>query len=54
MVDIEDMKSCIQEWMAQGPSAVCLAKTYAEIRTELDKQLEFCMTVFTEPEYDES
>ena len=42
-VNIDDMKSLIQEWMAQELSAVDLAKTYAEIRTELDIQLEYCM-----------
>lgn len=47
MVSHEDMKSCVQEWMAQELSAVDLAKTYAEIRAELDKQLEYCMEHFT-------
>ena len=47
MVSIDDMKTCIQEWMAQELTAVDLAKTYAEIRAELDKQLEVCMAEFT-------
>ena len=46
MVDIEDMKGCIQEWMAQELSAVNLAKTYAECKGELDRQLEYCMESF--------
>ena len=48
MISIDDMKSCIQEWMAQELSAVDLAKTYAEIKMELDKQLEYCMAGFVE------
>jgi len=48
MVSIDDMKSMIQEWMAQELSAVELAKTYAECRAELDKQLEYCMAQFTQ------
>ena len=48
MTSIEDMRTCIQEWMAQELTAVNLAKTYAEIRIELDKQLEVCMEGFTE------
>jgi hypothetical protein len=48
VTSIEDMRTCIQEWMAQELTAVNLAKTYAEIRIELDKQLEVCMEGFTE------
>ncbi len=44
----EEMKSCIQEWMAQALDAVELAKTYAEIKQELDLQLEFCMSELLE------
>lgn len=47
MTSIEDMKSCIQEWMAQSLSAVELAQTYAECKEELDRQMEFCMGNFT-------
>ena len=50
MTSIDDMKSCIQEWMAEALSAVELAKTYAEVRSELDKQLEYCMDEFTRKE----
>lgn len=47
MTSIEDMKSCIQEWMAQPLSAVELAQTYAECKEELDRQMEYCMGSFT-------
>lgn len=48
MVSIDEIKSCIQEWMAQPLTAVELAKTYAEIKLELEKQLEYCMTSLCE------
>jgi hypothetical protein len=47
VTSIEDIRTCIQEWMMQELTAVNLAKTYAEIKLELDKQLEVCMEGFT-------
>ena len=43
MESIEDMKSMIQDWMAQELSPVDLGKTYAEVLGELNKQFEICM-----------
>ena len=48
MVSIEDMKSIIQEWMAQELSPVDLGKTYAEVLCELNKQFEYCMNSLVE------
>ena len=39
MVSEEEMKSCIQEWMAQALCIEDLAKIYAVIISETDKQL---------------
>lgn len=47
MVEIDEMKSCIQEWMAQPLSAIKLARLYSELKAELEKQLEFCMESFS-------
>ena len=47
MTNIDDMKSMVQEWMADALSAVELAKVYAELMAELDKQLEYCTGEFT-------
>ena len=41
MVSVDDMKSCIQEWMAQALCIEDLAKIYATIINETDKQLEY-------------
>ena len=41
MVSTDDMKSCIQEWMAQALCIEDLAKIYATIISETDKQLEY-------------
>lgn len=50
MTSIDNMKSCIQDWMAQPLSAVDLAQTYAECMAELNRQLEYCMRIFTQEE----
>lgn len=47
MVTIDEMKECIQEWMGQTRAPVELARTYAEIYRELDRQLEICMDCLT-------
>ena len=39
MVSEEEMRSCIQEWMAQALCIEDLAKIYATIISETDKQL---------------
>lgn len=39
MVSEDDMKSCIQEWMSQALCIEDLAKIYATIISESDKQL---------------
>ena len=41
MVSADDMKSCIQEWVAQALCIEDLAKIYATIISETDKQLEY-------------
>lgn len=46
MSSINDMKLIIQEWMAQELTAKDLARTYAEIREELDRQMEYYMDNF--------
>ena len=39
MVSEEEMRSCVQEWMAQALYIEDLAKIYAAIISETDKQL---------------
>ena len=39
MVSEEEMRSCIQEWIAQALCIEDLAKIYATIISETDKQL---------------
>lgn len=46
MYNVDDMKSCIQEWFAECTDAVEVAKTYAEIQKETEKQLEFMIEQF--------
>ena len=41
MVSEEDMISCIQEWMSQALGIEDLAKIYATIISEADKQLTY-------------
>ena len=41
MVEKEEMRSCIQEWMAQALDIEELAKIYATIISETDKQLSY-------------
>ena len=41
MVSEEEMRSCIQEWMAQALCIEDLAKIYATIISETDKQLSY-------------
>ncbi len=48
MVSHEEMESMIQEWLAQELCAVDLCKTYGVVKSELEKQLEVCMSTFTE------
>ena len=47
MVEIEEMKSYIQEWMAQPLSVIELARLYSKLKLELEKQLEVCMESLT-------
>ena len=39
MVSEEEMRSCIQEWMAQAIDVESLARIFATITSETDKQL---------------
>ena len=39
MISEEDMRSCIQEWMAQALDIESLARIFATITNETDKQL---------------
>lgn len=41
MISEEEMRSCIQEWMAQALDIEDLAKIYATIISETDKQLSY-------------
>ena len=41
MVREEEMRGCIQEWMAQALCIEDLAKIYATIISETDKQLSY-------------
>ena len=41
MISKEDMRSCIQEWMAQALCIEDLGKIYATIISETDKQLSY-------------
>ena len=41
MISEEDMRSCIQEWMGQALGVEDLAKIYATIISETDKQLSY-------------
>ena len=41
MVEKDEMRSCIQEWMAQALDIEDLAKIYATIISETDKQLSY-------------
>ena len=41
MISEEEMRSCIQEWMAQALFIEDLAKIYATIISETDKQLSY-------------
>lgn len=41
MVSEEEMRSCIQEWVAQALCIEDLAKIYATIISETDKQLSY-------------
>ena len=46
MVGKDDMKSCIQEWMAQALNIEDLAKIYATIVSETDRQLSYMCQQF--------
>ena len=50
MTSFEEMRNYIRDWMSQPLTSVDLAKTYAELRTELDRQLEINMKSFTQEE----
>ena len=39
MISEEEMRSCIQEWMAQALDIESLARIFATITNETDKQL---------------
>ena len=41
MISEEEMRSCIQEWMGQALCIEDLAKIYATIISETDKQLSY-------------
>ena len=41
MVEKDEMRSCIQEWMDQALDVEDLAKIYATIISETDKQLSY-------------
>ena len=41
MVEKDEMRSCIQEWMAQALDIEDLAKIYATIISETEKQLSY-------------
>lgn len=43
MFDVDDIRSCIQEWFADASGCVEVAKTYAAIMIETERQLEYMM-----------
>ena len=47
MVEKDEMRSCIQEWMAQALDIEDLAKIYATIISETDKQLSYVVEQIT-------
>lgn len=47
MYSVDDMKSCIQEWFADCSNSTEVAKIYAEIKIETEKQLDFMMGELT-------
>jgi hypothetical protein len=53
MTRIDDIKSCIQELMADAATVVELARTYTEARIELERQLEYLTRTFLEEQSDE-
>lgn len=50
VIEKDDMKSCIQEWMAQALNIEDLAKIYATIVSETDKQLAYMCQQFEQDE----
>ncbi|PXV85113.1 hypothetical protein C8E03_11937 [Lachnotalea glycerini] len=47
MYSVEDMKQCIQEWFTDCSDPIEVARTYAEIEKETEKQLVFMLDTFT-------
>ena len=43
MFSVDDMRSCIEEWFESALNLVEVAKTYHEVVSEAERQLE-CMT----------
>lgn len=43
MFSVENMKGSIREWFADASDPVEVARTYAAICTETEKQLEYAM-----------
>jgi len=41
MYNIDDIKSCIQEWFSECIDTVDVVKTYSEIQKETEKQTEY-------------
>lgn len=46
MFKVEDIKGCIQEWFGDCSNPCEAARTYAEIKTESENQLEYRMDSF--------
>jgi hypothetical protein len=47
MYDTETIKACIQEWLADATSVAEVARTYAVIWAETEKQLDYVMREMT-------
>lgn len=47
-ISLEDMQGCIQEWFAQCLDSEDLRETYYVVRSEVDKQFDFCVESFKE------
>lgn len=48
MFSVDDMKSCIQEWFSDSLNTTEVAKTYHEVVSEAERQLEYMMNSLEE------
>ncbi|WP_333792025.1 hypothetical protein [Muricomes intestini] len=48
MFSVEGIKGSIQEWFADASDVTEVARTYAAICTETEKQMEYSMEILTD------